>query len=67
MVGVPILYKFHNLIFGEGPLPVAGNDIVQSQSVRHALTVITDPAGGGMSNPLINMTHRLILHKFPRI
>ena len=67
MVGVPILYKLDNVIFGQRPLPVARNDFIQAQTVHHALTVITDPAMSGMSDPLVNVAHRLILHKLPRI
>ena len=60
MVGVPILHILHNLVFGEGPLPVAGNDIIQSKPIHHPLTMVADPARGGMSDPLINVANGLV-------
>ena len=63
MVGVPILHVWHNLVFGEGPLPVASNDIVQSKPIHHPFTVIADPAMGGMGYPLINVAHGLVFHE----
>ena len=67
MVGVPILHILHNFVFGEGPLPVASNDVIQSKPIHHSLAVIAHPALGGMGDPVVNMAHRLILHIVPRI
>ena len=67
MVGVPTLYIVYNLIFGKGPLPVASNDVVQSKPIHHALTVVADPAMGGMSDPLINVADGLVFYVLPRI
>ena len=67
MVVVPILYKLDNVIFDQRPVPVARNDVIQAQTVHHSFTVITDPAMGGMGDPVVNVTHWLILHKIQRI
>ena len=66
LVGVPTLHILHNLIFGEGPLPVASNDIVQSKPIHHSLAVITDPAMGGMGDPLVYVADGLVFHIVPR-
>ena len=67
MVGVPTLYIVHNLIFGKGPLPVASNDVVQSKPIHHPLTMVANPAMGGMSDPLINVADGLVFYIFQRI
>ena len=67
MVGVPILHIFDHFIFGEGPLPVASNDVIYSQSVHHSFAMVTYSARGGMGDPLVNMAHGLVFHKLPRI
>ena len=63
MVGVAILHIFYNFIFRQRPLSVAGNDIIQSQTVHHPFTVIADPAMGGMGYPLINVADGLVFHE----
>ena len=67
MVGVPILHILHNLVFGEGPLPVASNHIIYPQTIHHPFAMVTHSARGGMSDPLINVTDGLVFHVFPRI
>ena len=67
MVGVPIPHILHNLVFGEGPLPVASNDIVQSKPIHHSFAMVTHSAMGGMGDPLVNVADGLVFHKFPRI
>ena len=65
MVGVPTLHIFDNLIFGEGPLSITGNDVVQSKPIHHTLTMVAHPAMGGMGHPVVNMADGLIFHIFP--
>ena len=62
MVGVPTLYILYNFIFGEGPLPVAGNDIIQSKPIHHSFTMVANPAMGGMGHPVVNMADGLVFH-----
>lgn len=57
--GVTPLYIVHNLIFGQGPLPVTGNDIIHSQTVHHSFAVVAHSAMGGAGYPLVNVAHRL--------
>ena len=63
MVGVAILHMLHDLFFLQRPLSVAGNDIIQSQTVHHPFTVIADPAMGGMGYLLINVADGLVFHE----
>ena len=67
MIGVPILYKLHDIIFRQRSLPVTSNDVIQTQTLHHPLTMIAHPAMGGMGDPLINVTDGLIFHKIQGI
>ena len=65
MVGVPTLYIVDYFIFGEGPLPVASNDVVHSKPIHHSFAMVAHPALGGMGHPLVNMADGLIFHILP--
>ena len=67
MVGVPTLNILDNFIFGKGPLPVASNDVVQSKPIHHPLTMVANPAMGGMGHPLVNVADGLVFYILPRI